>query len=196
MVHAHVGKSCQALAECPEVALFVFDLEGRCIQWSDYAVGFLGRSPAELATSSFADVMMAEDRERVCAALCQCLARLEPVPGLVARCAVDGQVKHVSIRCLPVCDERKRPSGVLASLVDVTALVGAQELQRLQGLYRSVLNAEGFFMVRVDGNGRRTFVSDYTVKVSGIPKKKWLGMPYGSHMVDPREREQSWRAAQ
>jgi PAS domain S-box-containing protein len=76
---------------------------------------------------------------------------------------------------------------------DIVGFPAEQEaLRRLEELYRTLLEAVGCAVSRVDRQGRRTFVSDRAAEFYGQTKQDLLDGRFGESLL-PQDRERAWQ---
>jgi len=182
----------KGLVELSGTAVALLDREGQRIFVNDHAVRFTGWSLKQLLGGEVGDFLIPEDRERAWEVFRRCISTGEAEYGFVARREVDGEIKHHSANWAPVRGADGQIVGVQATMMDITDLIKAQEAVSLsEELYRTLIEASGGAVVRVNREGKRTFVSDYTAGFYGRSKEDMLGGRFADSVV-PEEAGKAW----
>jgi PAS domain S-box-containing protein len=176
------------------IAHFRFDLEGRRIFVNTPAEKLCGQKASDLIGGKFGDILVPEDQEAAREAFGRCVATGNPVVGFRVRWKVGGKMMHGLSNMVPVIDADAGIVGLDVVAMDMTELVETQlQVHQLMELYRTLVDAVGGSVLRVNAEGRRTFVSDRAQEFLGRPKEEILNGSFGDSIVDPKERRRAWK---
>ena len=167
-----------------------FDLEGRRTFVNDT---FAQRNalPSTEPRGVVGDLLEGEDRERTVAAFRKCIETALPVSGVITRATIKGRTIWSSAQFVPLFDAEGKVIGAQSTSVDITELIEAQErLRQSEELYRSLVEATGSVVVRIDREGRRTFVGGDTVSSYGRTRQSFLEGSFGDGLL-PEDREKA-----
>jgi PAS domain S-box-containing protein len=179
------------IVEHAGLAIFLVDQEGRRIFANDVAIHLSGRSRDELERGRFADSLVPEDRERALSAFKRCIDTGEPVHSFVTRWIRNGEIRYGAANWAPIKGDNGQIACIQVTLMDITELVQAKdEIQHSQELYRSLIEAVGSPVIRVNREGKRSFVNDHAVHFHGMPRET-LQTGYFQDCMHPEDAEKA-----
>ena len=180
------------VVELTDAGVARFDLEGRRTFVNESLCNRHGRSTRELLEGTIGDQMVPQDQERLRELFHRCIESEKAVTGHTFRHEREGQTFYTRTNLTPIFGPDGKVNGVQVTSVDITDLVLAQEqLRRSEEQLRSVLDATGGMVIRVDREGRRTFVSGSALSVTGRTVEDYVRGEFGDIMV-PEDREKAW----
>jgi PAS domain S-box-containing protein len=167
-----------------------FDLEGRRTYANQALAEAAGTTPEKLIGGKLGDFNIPGDRERLWAAFRRCVATGKRATGLFTVCHEGGSLRHTRSVFTPIRDSGGSITGVQVTSVDITELVRArQRSQRAEELYRSLVEATGCVVVRLDGAGRRTFISKQGMALFETNVEEGTLGVFGDTMTDEGKKE-------
>ena len=150
---------------------------------------FTGRIREEFLGGIFGDGAVSHDRERIRKLVLETFRTEEGVSGVISR-RQDG--RYVMANWVPIKDASGKVAEVQVTDFDVTELVETRErLRQSEELYRSLVEATGSVVLRVDREGRRTFAGGDTLGVQSRTRGDFQTGEFGDMMV-PEDREKAW----
>ena len=179
----------RGLVDGSGLVVFLFDREGRRVFVNDEGVRLIGKNREELLKGKFGDSLVPEERDVAREVFQRCVNTGNPVHGFQCRLSTSGGIRNTSSNLVPVRNDEGEIVGVQATVTDVTALVEAhEEVHRSGELYRSLVEAVGGVVIRLDRSGKRTSISDNAERAKGRSTDELLKGVLGDDML-PEDRE-------
>jgi PAS domain S-box-containing protein len=174
------------------MALSRYDLNGRRTFANDAWLKRLGRTAEDSAKGALGDQLPPEEREKEWARFRACIETGKPSHDFMFHLRRGGAIMHIKSDMVPILDTDGKITGVQITSMDVTSLMEAQEkLRQSEELYRSLLDAVGATVLRVNREGRRMVVAGNPVATQGRTAEDYQRGIFGDAMV-PEDREKAW----
>ncbi|MDP3063121.1 MAG: PAS domain S-box protein, partial [Chloroflexota bacterium] len=165
-----------------------FDLEGRRTYVNDSFVKLFGGTMQRWIGGKLGDSSSPEDRQWLWDLFRRCVETATATSGFVRSLIAQGRIVHVKSDVTPITQLDGRVTGVQITSVDVTDLVEAEERsRRAEARYQSLVDSTGGVVIRVDAEGRRTFVSGNAGEFYGVDIEEMRNGGFGDRML-PEER--------
>ncbi|MFH1141672.1 MAG: PAS domain S-box protein, partial [Chloroflexota bacterium] len=170
-------------------AILLFDENGNCTRANDQAARITSTGRDELVGRYISDVL-AWDGHEVAEALRRCINADEP-EGCCREVSwtASGEVRR-GLACLVPLRQGKVMGVTLVLLPVGDSTSQAEIAPEWRELYRSLVEATGLGVVRLNREGRRTFVSDYAAEFVGRSKEEMLRGWFGDAML-PKDRKKA-----
>ena len=165
----------QAIIDNAPAAIYVKDLEGRClianrqmeVVFGRPQAALLGKDEYELLPRESAEVMRALDRQVIAANAAWQSEEIVP--------QADGPHTYLSVK-FPLCDEQGRPTALCGISTDITERVRVQaELRAAQEQLRTVLGRMPIVLWACDAHGRFTLSEGRGLEEFGLKPGQQVG---------------------
>ena len=170
----------------PEVGVIILDLDLKRVFVDDIAARIMGRSKEELLGGELGGGLVPEAREEARRLIRRCIDTGQATSRHVMKRVVNGRTIYTVGHAVPLRDENGKVMGVLTTTSDVTDAIKEDHATR-----RSLIDAVGGIVVRLDRSGKRNFVSEGAEDFQGRSKDEMLAGILGDNML-PEDREAAY----
>ena len=180
------------IVESGEVGIVRLDRDGRWLYGNDCARRLWGKGLEEVLHGLFTDVVVPEDRAKAHQALHEVVETGSVCTNLLLRYDTPTSPMWYVNTLSPIKNALGMTESVQLTSIDVTPVIeGKQPVSALDDLYRSLVEATGSAVIRVDREGNRTFMNDYASSLMDGTTEGIVTGVFGDTML-PADRTKAW----
>ena len=172
----------RGLVSLEHTAIARYDLKGNRTFANDAFFNRVNAKRDKVIGSKLDEFAPPEERDKIWASFRKCIETKRVISGVVTRYETPEGVKWNTGTYVPILDTNGEPEGVHIGSVDITELMETQEaLHRSEEMYRNLVKGTGSAVVRVDREGKRTYVGGDVERLHGRSTEEMLAGNFGDN---------------
>ncbi|MGM0425366.1 MAG: PAS domain S-box protein, partial [Thermodesulfobacteriota bacterium] len=168
-------------AEAAELGIWDLRLSDNYLEWDEGMFRIYGKSREEFSNSvqDWLDSLLPEFQEKAPQDVQKGITDGQAYKSEFKIRRGDGDIRHIRAMAQPIFDDSGNPVRVVGINEDITESKRAEErLHEQERLYRGLVESQQDLIVRVDNQGRFTYVNDVYCKLFGKGREELLGTSF------------------